>query len=79
MQVSVGDITARCKECGGNEFRALNAGALRLTSRMVCIKCQRVTTYLDLLDLIGEEAMRRANDSLAKLKKNSRRKPDPKD
>ena len=42
-------------------------------------KCQRVTTYLDLLDLIGEEAMRRANDSLAKLKKNSRRKPDPKD
>ena len=79
MQVSVGDITARCKECGGDEFRPLNTGALRLTSRMVCVKCERVTTYLDLLDLIGEEAMQRANDSLAKLKKNGWRKPKPED
>jgi hypothetical protein len=79
MQVSVGDITARCKECGGTEFKTLGVGSLRLTSRLVCIKCERVTTYLDLLDLIGEEAMRRANDSLAKLKKNGRRKPKPED
>ena len=79
MQVSVGDITARCKECGGNEFKTLGAGPMRLTSRLVCIKCERVTTYLDLLDFIGGEAMRRANDSLAKLKKKGRRKPGPKD
>jgi len=78
MQVSVGDITARCKECGGTEFKVLSSGNLRLTSRLVCIKCERVTTYLDLLDVIGEEAMRRANESLAKLKKSGRLKPKPK-
>jgi hypothetical protein len=77
MQVSVGDITARCKECGGTEFKPLGSGSMRLTSRLVCIKCERATTYFDLLDQIGEEAMRRANESLAKLKKNGRRKPKP--
>jgi hypothetical protein len=77
MQVTVGDITARCKECGGTEFRPLTTGAMRLTTRLACNSCDRVTSYLDLLDLIGEEAMRRANDSLAKLKKNGRRKPKP--
>ena len=77
MQVTVGDITARCKGCGGTEFRALTMGTMRLTTRLACNTCDRVTSYLDLLDLIGEEAMRRANDSLAKLKKNGRRKPKP--
>jgi len=74
MQVSVGDITARCKECGGKEFRQLGSGALRLTSRLTCTSCERSVIYLDLLNFIGEEAMRRANESLAKLKKNRRQK-----
>lgn len=73
MQVKVGDISARCKGCGGTEFRALTKGTMRLTTRLACNTCDRVASYLDLLDLIGEEAMRRANESLAKLKKNDRR------
>jgi hypothetical protein len=70
MLVSVGDISARCKGCGGIDFKVLSTGALRLSSVLVCTHCGRETTYVDLLDSIGEEAMRRANEALAKLKKN---------
>ena len=77
MKVSVGDISARCKGCGGTDFKPLKPGALRLTSLMTCTACERVASYLDLLDDIGEQAMRRANESLANLKKifPRRRKP----
>jgi hypothetical protein len=78
MLVNVGDINARCKGCGGTEFKVLRPGALRLTSMMICAVCERVTTYLDLLDDIGEQAMSRANESLTKLKKNGSRGPKPK-
>ena len=60
---------ARCKGCGGTDFKVVKPGALRFTSLMACTACDRVTTYLDLLDDIGEQAMDRANESLAKLKK----------
>ena len=76
--VSVGDINARCKGCGGTDFKVVKPGALRLTSLMACTACDRVTTYLDLLDDIGEQAMSRANESLANLKRNGRRGPKPK-
>ena len=76
--VSVGDINARCKGCGGTDFKVLRPAALRLTSLMTCTGCDRVTTYFDLLNDIGEQAMSRANESLAKLKKNGRRGPKPK-
>jgi hypothetical protein len=75
MLVSVGDINARCKGCSGTDFKILKPGTLRLTSLMTCTACDRVTTYLDLLDDIGEQAMQRANESLAKLKKNGGRGP----
>ncbi len=77
MLVSVGDISARCKGCGGTDFKVLSTGALRLTSAMACASCGRKTTYLDLLDSIGEEAIRRANEAFAKLKKNPPRGPKP--
>jgi len=74
MMVSIRDVSARCASCGGTEFRQLDAGALRLATRMACVGCDHVTTYRDLLDSIGEQAMRRANEALAKLKKNSPRR-----
>ena len=76
MIVSVGDISARCKSCEGKEFRPADDGALRLVSRMACIQCGQVTTYRELLESIGEEAMRRANEALEKLRK-GRRAPKP--
>jgi hypothetical protein len=77
MLVGIGDISARCKGCGGNDFKVLSAGALRLTSILACTACGRQTSYLDLLDAIGEEAIRRANEALAKLRKNPPRGSKP--
>ena len=76
MIVSVGDLSARCKSCGGSDFRVADVGALRLMSRMACTQCGHGTTYRELLESIGEEAMRRANDALENLRK-SRRRPKP--
>ena len=77
MIVVIRDVVARCAGCGATDFEPADGGALRLATRMTCKGCAKETTYRELLDQIGEEAMRRANDSLAKLKKNSpwRRKP----
>jgi hypothetical protein len=77
MIVSIRDVAARCSACSGTDFKQAESGALRLATRMVCTNCGRETTYRELLDAIGEEAMRRANEALAKLKKNAprRRKP----
>ena len=74
MIVSIRDVTARCDSCGGTDFKQLDAGVPRLSTRMMCTKCRRETLYRDLLYSIGEEAMRRANEALAKLKKNSPRR-----
>jgi hypothetical protein len=74
MIVSIRDISARCARCGETDFRQRDSGALRLGTVMRCVTCGRETTYRYLLDSIGEEAMRRANEALAKLKKNSSRR-----
>ena len=77
MIVSIRDVSARCARCGETDFRQQDSGPLRLDTAMRCAGCGRETTYRDLLDSIGEEAMRRANEALAKLKRNApkRRRP----
>jgi hypothetical protein len=69
MIVSIGDITAQCEACRGTEFELLSPGALRLTSELRCRGCAMKCKYLALLDQIGEEAMRRANEAIEELKK----------
>jgi hypothetical protein len=69
MRIAIGDITARCEGCGGAEFDLLSPGALRLTSELRCKGCGAGCKYLALLDQIGEEAMRRANEAIDELKK----------
>jgi hypothetical protein len=76
MIVSVGDLSARCKGCGGTDFQVADGGTVRLTSRMTCTQCGHETTYRELLESIGEEAMQRANDALENLRK-ARRRPKP--
>ena len=77
MIVSIRDVSARCARCGETDFMQRDSGALRLATAMRCITCGRETSYRDLLDSIGEEAMRRANEALAKLKRNSPRRNNP--
>lgn len=73
MIVSVRDIVARCRNCGGSDFDPLPGGELRLTTALACTSCGEKTSYRELLEQIGEEAMKRANEAIAKLKK--RKKP----
>lgn len=72
MVISIGDITAHCEACRGTEFEQLSPGALRLTTKLRCKGCGAHCKYLALLDQIGEEAMRRANEAIEELKKHKK-------
>jgi hypothetical protein len=69
MIVAVRDIAARCRKCSNSDFRPLSGGDLRLATAMACTHCGQKTTYRDLLEQIGEEAMKRANEAIARLKR----------
>ena len=64
MIVSIGDIAAGCVACGGGAFEPLLAEPLRLPSTLKCSACGASHTYVQLIDQIGEEAMRRVNKGL---------------
>ena len=74
MLVAVRDIAARCRKCGKTDFKPLAAGELRLTTAMACTGCGDRTTYRELLEQIGEEAIKRANDAIARLKGRAKKK-----
>jgi hypothetical protein len=67
--VSIGDVTARCRECSGTEFEPVVSGELRLTTVLACKRCSTTVTYRELIEQIGEEAMKRANEALDNLGK----------
>jgi hypothetical protein len=77
MIVSVRDITARCRECGGSNFNTRNGAEPKPDTVMACSGCGARTSYRELLDQIGEEAMKRANQAIAELKKKSGRPRKP--
>jgi hypothetical protein len=68
MIISVGDFQAMCPGCGGTEFDSVSRSELLPQSELACSGCGRKSTYHDLLEQIGERAMKQANESLAKLK-----------
>lgn len=78
MKVSVGDVSARCLGCGGTEFEPAEPGELRLDSVLACAGCGARSSYEQMLNGIGEEAMRRVNEAMEALKKRSRRPRKPK-
>jgi hypothetical protein len=75
--VSVGEVAARCRSCGGTDFSPAQPGPLGLASVLACAGCGAAATYEELLDAIGEEAIRRANRSLDELKKKTPRPRKP--
>ena len=74
MEINIGDITANCARCGGDDFQPLSSGPLRLATELKCNACGHKVKYLVLLDQIGEEAMRRANQAIDELKRRPPRK-----
>jgi hypothetical protein len=73
MLINIGDIMAACRGCGGTDFEPLSRDPLRLSSELKCTGCGAKVKYLALLDQIGEEAMRRANQAIDELKKRPRK------
>ncbi|HEX4926560.1 MAG TPA: hypothetical protein VFV74_01025 [Burkholderiales bacterium] len=73
MLVAVRDIAARCRKCGGTDFHPPQ-GPLRLTSQLVCAGCGEPAVYRELLEQIGEEAIRRANEAIERLKRRPKKK-----
>jgi len=69
MEIRIGEIVASCEGCGATEFAPLASGPLRLESDVRCSACGATVKYVGLLDQIGEEAMRRANQAIDELKK----------
>ncbi|HJV11264.1 MAG TPA: hypothetical protein VJ690_07165 [Burkholderiales bacterium] len=69
MDIRVGEIVASCERCGATEFLPLAPGPLRFESDVRCSACGATVKYVALLDQIGEEAMRRANQAIDALKK----------
>jgi hypothetical protein len=68
MIIGVGDVQAKCPECGGTDFDSVPRSELRTQSELTCSGCGRKSIYYDLLEQIGEQAMKQANESLAKLR-----------
>lgn len=72
MVVSIHDIAARCVSCGTGTFDPVSPGEVRLESLLKCSGCGARYIYRELLDQIGEEAIRRANTSTDELQKRPR-------
>jgi transcription initiation factor TFIIIB Brf1 subunit/transcription initiation factor TFIIB len=73
MEVRVGNIAAKCPDCGSTEFIAA-----AVEDYLACKGCGKTTARMQLLIQIGEEASRNATESLERLRRTrppSSRKP----
>lgn len=58
MKIHLGKAIARCARCGGAIFRfADEREALKEWPELVCTRCQRPTTYQELILQIGPRAL----------------------
>lgn len=67
MKLGVGHIEARCPGCAARDFD-IAGGKLEMQSELICVACGKSTPYQALLNQIGEQAMKQANEALAKLR-----------
>ena len=65
MEVRVGDIIAKCPDCGSSDF-----APTAVDGELACKGCGKTITQLRLLIQIGEQASRNAAESLARLRRN---------
>lgn len=76
VSVKVGDITAQCPHCGDTRFRRRSAaddGDEDPKAVYSCLGCREPISRLALLEQIGDEAIRRAKQSLKSMRKTSGR------
>ena len=71
-QVTIGRITAHCPLCGAKDFAPAMQPADEHRESFICVACRTETFRRVLIDQIGQEAMRRANDALKKSRASRR-------
>lgn len=69
LTLSVGGVTARCPKCGAIEFIPRAQTGREVSPALVCTSCKTETPRRALIDQIGEEVMKRANEALEKARK----------
>jgi len=69
LTLSVGGVTARCPKCGAIEFIPRGQTGREVSPALVCTSCKTETPRRALIDQIGEEVMKRANEALEKARK----------
>jgi hypothetical protein len=74
VRISVGQISARCENCGGEEFQP-SAGAGSPPLELACFGCGLRTTRRALLMQVAEETVRRAQAFLEASRSQRRQSP----
>ena len=69
LTLSVGGVTARCPKCGAIEFIGHAETGGDFSPTLICTRCKTETSRRDLIDQIGVEVMKRANEALEKARK----------
>ena len=68
MRICVGEIGARCEQCGAEEFQPVPAGTVP-AHELVCFSCGAVVSRRALLAQIARRTMKRAERFLEDSKK----------
>jgi hypothetical protein len=76
MRISVGQISARCKNCGCGDFQSLQP-ASSPAHELVCFSCGASTSRRALLMQIADETVRRAERFIARSRKMRGQVPKP--
>lgn len=69
LKLSVGGVTAHCPKCGEIEFIWCEETGPDVSPMLVCSRCKTESPRIALIDQIGEEVMKRANEALEKARK----------
>lgn len=76
LTLSVGGVIAHCPKCRAIEFVSRTEPGGDFSAALVCTACKTETSRRALIDQIGEEVMKRANEALENARK---RRAVPKD
>ena len=68
MRICIGEVGARCEQCGAEEFQPLPAGTVP-AQELICFGCGAVVTRRALLAQIAQRTMERAERFLQHSKR----------
>ena len=74
VRICVGQISARCENCGGDEFQP-SPGASSPALELACFSCGSRTTHRALLMQVADETVRRAQAFLDASRSQRRQPP----